>query len=144
MKQTLLIFAFLTINFTLFAQTKEQTRAKEGDKVWLIVNHIKDESKADYLNWINTYFMPLLINATDEITKKQYQNTRWLEPLRQNPDKSWTYVFIMDPVVPKTNYDITNLLTTKYGAEKATALNKEYESFFFVPTVVHNLKQTQH
>jgi hypothetical protein len=144
MKQTMLILAFLVSLSPVFAQTKEQNRAKEGEKVWLIINHIKDESKTDYVNWMNTYFLSLLVNTTDETTKKQYQNTRWLEPARQNDDKTWTYVFIMDPVIPKTNYDIAALLATKYGAEKAAALNKEYESYLAKPTIVHNLKQTQH
>jgi hypothetical protein len=144
MKQTLLVVFLLTASVSLFAQDKNTVRAHEGDKVWLIINQIKDDSKTAYLDWMNTHFLPLLANTTDETTKKQYQSTRWLEPIRQNTDKSWTYVFIMDPVIPKTNYDITTLLATKYGVEKAAALNKEYESFFAVPTVVHNLKQTQH
>jgi hypothetical protein len=144
MKQVMLLGIALTLCMTLNAQTKEQTRAKQGDMVWLIVNHIKDESKTAYVDFMNTHFLPLLSHTTDETVKKQYQSTRWLEPARQNADKTWTYVFIMDPVIPKTNYNITALLATKYGAEKAAALNKEYESYFATPTVAHVLKQTQH
>lgn len=144
MKKTWLVLALMVSLSSLFAQSKDQNRAKQGDMVWLIVNHIKNESKTDYLNWMNTHFLPVLVNTLDENTKKQYQHTRWLEPAQQNPDNSWTYVFIMDPVVPKTNYDISVLLTTTYGIDKAAALYKEYESFFAKPTEVHILKQTQH
>lgn len=144
MKQLLIIGFALALCINLTAQTKENNRAKEGDMVWLIVNHIKDDSKTAYVSFMDTHFLPLLVNATDETLKKQYQNTRWLEPNKQNADKTWTYVFIMDPVIRKSNYDITALLATKYGAEKAAALYKEYESYLATPTVAHVLKQTQH
>jgi hypothetical protein len=36
----------------------------------------------------------------------QYQQTRWLTPAQQNEDGTWTYVFIMDPVVADANYEI--------------------------------------
>jgi hypothetical protein len=144
MKRTWLILALMVSLSSLFAQNKELNRAKQGDMVWLIVNHIKNESKTDYLNWMNTHFLPVLVSTLDENTKKQYQHTRWLEPAQQNPDNTWTYVFIMDPVIPKANYDISALLATTYGTEKAAVLYKEYESFFAKPTEAHILKQTRH
>ena len=86
-----LLFVLVIVgSFSLKAQDKSVTRAKESEKVWVIVNFIKDEAKADYLSWMNTYFFPALKNSKDPVIQKQYQCTRWLEPLHQNADKTWT------------------------------------------------------
>ena len=139
----LLIVLMIVGSFSLKAQDKSVTRAKESEKVWVIVNFIKDEAKADYLSWMNTYFFPALKNSKDPVIQKQYQCTRWLEPLRQNADKTWTYAFIMDPVVPNANYDITFLLKQTYGEEKGGELAKQMESYFALPTTAYALMQSK-
>ena len=139
----LLVLLMIVGSFNLKAQDKSATRAKESEKVWVIVNFIKDEAKADYLSWMNTYFLPALSNSKDPVIQKQYQCTRWLEPLRQNSDKTWTYAFIMDPVVPNANYDIAFLLKQTYGEEKGAELSKQMESYFALPTLVYALMQSK-
>ena len=139
----LLVLLMIVGSFGLKAQDKSANRAKASEKVWVIVNFIKDEAKADYLSWMNTYFLPALTNSKDPVIQKQYQCTRWLEPIRQNADKTWTYAFIMDPVVPNANYDIAFLLKQTYGEEKGAELSKQMESYFALPTLVYALMQSK-
>jgi hypothetical protein len=122
--------------------TKEQTRAKTGDEVWVIVNYVKENSKPEFEQWIKDVFYPALHKSKDSMTKEQLNATRWLEPARQNEDKSWTYVWIMDPVVPNADYDITSLLNKAYGEEKGKAHWEKYQSFWSKPLEAHILKQT--
>ena len=122
--------------------TKEQTHAKTGEEVWVIVNYVKEDSKLAFEQWIKRVFYPALEKSQNPMTKEQLNATRWLEPARQNEDKTWTYVWIMDPVVPNADYDILNLLNTAYGEEKGKAHWEKYQTFWSKPLEAHILKQT--
>ena len=143
MKKMIFVATLMLSSLCVKAQTKEQTRAQEGQIVWVIINVIKDESKADYLAWMNATFLPAISQSTDVLVQQQYKSTRWLEPKKQNADKTWTYSFIMDPVVPNANYDIEWLLKKTYGDDKGIALYKTYLGFFGQPLVSYVFKQTK-
>lgn len=144
MKPLFLLLLTMVTFFPALAQesTKEQTRAKTGDEVWVIVNYIKEDSKPAFEQWIKDVFYPALHKSQDPMVKEQLKATRWLEPARQNEDKSWTYVWIMDPVVPKADYDMESLLNTAYGEEKGKAYWEKYQTFWSKPLEAHILKQT--
>lgn len=123
--------------------TKEQMRAKTGEEVWIIVTYVKEASKSEYEQWIKDIFYPALQQSKNPMNKAQLNATRWLEPAGQNEDKTWTYTWIMDPVVPKGDYDIPTLLNTAYGEEKGKAYWAKYETFWAKPVEMHVLKQTE-
>ena len=122
--------------------TKEQMRAKTGQDVWVIVTYVKDDSKSAFEQWAKTIFYPALQQSENPMHKAQLNATRWLEPAGQNEDKTWTYAWIMDPVVPDANYDIPLLLNTAYGEEKGKAHWEKYQTFWAKPVEAHVLKQT--
>ncbi len=124
------------------APTKEQMRAKSGEEVWVIVTHVKSDQKPAFEQWVKEIFYPALHKSQKPMNKEQLQSTRWLEPAAQNEDKTWTYVWIMDPVVPKGDYDIPTLLNTAYGEEKGKAHWEAYMAFWAKPVDMHVLKQT--
>lgn len=95
----LLLVAFL-LPLCAHAQSKSYTRSKEGDQVWLIVNYVKAESKQAFEKFMEEVFFKALTTSKIPERAEQYQKTRWLLPAQQNEDGTWTYVFIMDPVVP--------------------------------------------
>lgn len=74
--------------------------------------------------------------------KDQLKVTRWLEPAHQNEDKTWTYVWIMDPIIPNTDYDIPTFLNMEYGEEKGKEHWAKYQTFWAKPVEAHMLKQT--
>ena len=124
------------------APTKEQMRAKNGEEVWLIVTHVKGDQKPAFEQWVKEVFYPALHKSQNPMHKAQLNATRWLEPAAQNEDKTWTYAWIMDPVVPKADYDIPTLLNTAYGEEKGKAHWEAYMAFWAKTADAHILMQT--
>ena len=124
--------------------SKEQMRAKIGEEVWIIVSYIKNDSKSEFEKWIKEIFYPALQNSKNPMNKLQLNSTRWLEPANQNEDKTWTYVWIMDPVVPNGDYDIPTLLNKEYGEATGTEHWEKYQTFWAKPNEAHILKQTSY
>ena len=119
-------------------------RAKIGEEVWIIVSYIKNDSKSEFEKWIKEIFYPALQNSKNPMNKLQLNSTRWLEPANQNEDKTWTYVWIMDPVVPNGDYDIPTLLNKEYGEATGTEHWEKYQTFWAKPNEAHILKQTSY
>jgi hypothetical protein len=122
--------------------SREQMRAKDGDEVLIVVTYVKDESKSDFEKWINDVLYAALNKTTNPMKIDQLKVTRWLEPTQQNEDKTWTYVWIMDPIIPNTDYDIPTFLNKEYGEEKGKEHWEKYQTFWAKPVEVHALKQT--
>ena len=122
--------------------SKEQMRAKNGEEVWVIVTYVKDELKPEFEKFIKEVFYPALHKSQSPMSKLQLNSTRWLEPANQNEDKTWTYVWIMDPVVPNGDYDIPTLLNKEYGEAKGKEHWAKYQTFWAKPVDAHMLKQT--
>lgn len=123
---------------------KNNVRAREGDAVMLIVSSIKNDSKAAYEQFMEDKFFNLIRRSNLDGMDDQYRQTRWLGPARQNEDGSWTYAFIMDPLVDNGNYNFMPLFTEFYSERESMAMMKEYESFFTAPPQFHMLVQTAH
>jgi hypothetical protein len=120
---------------TLSAQNQNKS------KVWIVVSYVKEDAKADYEKWITDIFLEPMKTSQDTILKKQFDATRWLTPARQNKDKTWTFVFLMDPVVPKGDYDIEHFLVKTYGEAKGKNYFKQYEGFMASAAQVHVLNR---
>lgn len=123
--------------------SKKTLRANEGDHVWLIVNHVKAESRQAFEKFMDDVFFDILANSTNPVRKEQYRKLRWLVPAAPNEDGTWPYAFIMDPVIPGTDYDIQKLFEDKYNPEKAAELMRQYESFI-AGGMYKDLLQTKH
>ncbi len=121
---------------------KEQMRAKTGEEVWIIVTYVKADKKPAFEQWVKAVFYPALHKSENPMHEAQINATRWLEPAGQNEDKTWTYAWIMDPVVPKADYDIPTLLNAAYGEEQGNAHWEAYMAFWAKPVDMHILKQT--
>lgn len=122
--------------------SREQMRAKYGDEVLIVVTYVKDESKSDFEKWINDVLYAALNKTKNPMKIDQLKVTRWLVPTHQNEDKTWTYVWIMDPIIPNTDYDIPTFLNKEYGEEKGKEHWEKYQTFWAKSVEVHALKQT--
>jgi hypothetical protein len=126
------------------AVSTQLPRAKNGEEVWVIVSYIKADKKADYEKWLKEIFFAALHKTQSQQFNDQMKQTRWLTPKGQNEDKSWTYSFLMDPVVQGGDYDIPSLLNKEYGEEKGKAYLEQYMSFMAKPGEAHILQQTNY
>ncbi len=141
-KSLVLLVAFL-LPLCAFAQLKTYTGAREGDQVWLIVNYVKAESKQEFEQFMGDVFFKVLTTSLVPQRAEQYQKTRWLTPAQQNEDRTWTYAFIMDPVVANANYDIEKLFQEQYSPEKSAELFRQYESYV-ARSDFHVIVQSKH
>ena len=107
------------------AQQKAPARAlaAAGDTVWVVVNPVKADKRAQFERFVNEIFWPSAakLGAADQRTFRQ---TRVLNATRPEADGTYSYLFIMDPVLKGASYDILALLTKVYGKEKAAGYHK--------------------
>jgi len=133
MKNFRYLLAAILLSWTFSSLTAQESlqksQAKAGEKVWVIVLTVKNEHKANFEKWINEVMYPLLRNSKDKMRQDQLKSVRWLKPASQNTDQTWTYAWIMDPVVTGADYDLTVLLNQGYGEEKGKKHWEAYLSF---------------
>ncbi|QNF35839.1 hypothetical protein HUW51_13755 [Adhaeribacter swui] len=102
------------------SQSKQPPRisAAPGDSVWVIVNYVKADKRAQYERFVHEIFWPGA-NKLSKDEQKVFRQTRILHPTAAEPDGTYAYFFIMDPVIRKGNYDIENLLVKMFGETTA-------------------------
>ncbi|MFN7117474.1 MAG: hypothetical protein ACK4TA_11790 [Saprospiraceae bacterium] len=148
MKNITLLFVTLLLCATyvsLFAQESLQKKqAKVGEQVWLITVTIKNDQKSNFEKWINEVMYPALRNSKDKGKQDQLKSTRWLTPTAQNADQTWTYAWIMDPVVVGGNYEIPPFLKQVYGEELGQKHWEAYLSYLTKEPEVIALIQTNY
>lgn len=144
--KTLLLFlvALLAIRIAYGQTPALEKPAKPGETVLVVIVPVKADKKVEYEAWIRDIMYAGLYKSKNPMKKDQLKVTRYLTPVRQNDDKTWTFAFLMDPAIPKTNYDIPTFLNQEYGEEKGKQYWSQYESFLAGPVVVHALKQTDY
>ena len=143
----LLTLILLLIVPDLQAQTADKMpavkqRAAEGDTVWVLLNHIKYDKRQDFEKFTDEIFWPKAATL-DAADQRAFNQTRVLYPTEMNDDSTYTYVFIMDPVIPGEDYSISKFLTKMYGAEKAEEYLKSFEDWYASPQIRYVLVQTK-
>ncbi|MGE5351357.1 MAG: hypothetical protein ACM3MI_05920 [Clostridiales bacterium] len=125
---TLVTFIITGISFPGAANENKAanaTRAKENETVWVLLNHIKPDKRQQFEKFIHEIFWP----ASRRLSKADQQlfdQTRVLHPTEKEKDGTYTYVFIMDPVVKGGDYSIEKLLVKEYGKEKGDEFIKMF------------------
>jgi hypothetical protein len=112
------------------ASTRNNTtihqRAAEGEKVWVIINHVKADKRQQFERFVNELFWPMASKLGTE-EQKVFRQTRVLHPTKAEADGTFSYLFIMDPVIEGGDYNIEALLKKMYSAEKAAEYNRLFE-----------------
>ena len=90
-------------------------RAALNDTVWIGKDRIKADKVVPFEDFIFNYLEPAI-----KITDPGIRNSvRILKPVKPNKDGTYTYYYIIDPLVPAADYDMLTYLTAQYGKEKA-------------------------
>ncbi len=118
-------------------------RAAQGDTVWVLLNHIKADKREQFEEFVHEILWPLAdkLEPADQQVAKQ---TRVLHPVEMNKDSTYTYVFLMDPVITNANYQVMYYLKKGYGEEKAKEYSKMFEECYASPQVGYALIQSEH
>lgn len=103
-------------------------RAVVGDTVRVIINHVLPDKRGQFEQFTHEILLPAMIRMApaDEITARQMRQARLLYPTRMEPDSTYAYVFIVDPVATSRGYSFPDLFTRAYGSQKA----EEYMRMF--------------
>lgn len=146
--QLSLLFTFVLVSCSTFAQVdgtiKEKIRAKQGDKMLLVINYVKAEVKEDYMKFMEEVFFDAVVHSNTPLLQEQHRKTRWLLPQGQNEDQSWTFVYLMDPLVEEGDYQFPSVLQEKYTKEKVEALMKQYDAYLAAPPKIYPLIQSKY
>lgn len=97
-------------------------RSTVNDTILIIYNYIKADKVENFKKFNHEYLHPLFLKENNAATR----SARMLEPLRANEDGTYTYIYLMDPVVSTPGvYAFLPPFRREYGEEKAREIIKE-------------------
>ncbi len=142
MKNAIVIFILLTT--LVYGKSNAQSRAmaKSGESVWIFLNPVKADKREQFEKFLHEIFWPgakKLSNADQKV----FRQTRILHPTKQEADGTYSYFFIMDPVVEGGDYEIPSLLKKMYGETKGMEYNALFESSLAGPQIGYIEKQSK-
>jgi hypothetical protein len=117
---------------------RETIRAAEGEQMWVLLNHVKADKREQHERIVHHILMP----AVRQVAPSALRHTRYLHPAEQNEDGTYTYAFLMDPLIEGTDYDILSLLHKAYGKDKAEEYIGLWNESLASPQVGYHLVQS--
>lgn len=97
------------------------TRAAAGDTVSLIQYYVRPDGRARFEQFIQESYWPAVrqVAQTDPARVRGFLQTRIINPVRANADGTWTYVFMLDPMVTGESYRILEMLQQVFPEQEA-------------------------
>ena len=140
MKKYFLSSLFLILVGNINSQT---TESKQGDQMWVILNHVKADKRQQFEEFAYEVLLPALEeNAISNLTtRKMIGQTRMLEPRRANKDSSYTYIWLMDPLVKDAIYSYPGILKRVYSPEETKKYISMNNECLVSPQVAFPVKQ---
>jgi hypothetical protein len=117
---------------------RETIRAAEGERMWVLLNHVKADKREQQERFVHHILMP----AAKQVALSALRHTRFLHPAEQNEDGTYTYAFLMDPLIEGADYDILSLLQKAYGKDKAEKYIVLWNESLASPQVGYHLVQS--
>jgi hypothetical protein len=108
-------------------------RAGEGERVTICIETIKAEKKADFDRLLHQVLGP----AGLETNGRVFENTRLIEPSEANPDGTWSYLSILDPVIADGDYSTQHTLENKYGPAEGEKYSAAYRACYAAPVRIY-------
>ena len=100
--------------------------AKPNETVWVIAYPVKANKRAQYERFIHEIFWPGAKNLS-VVEQKVFKQTRVMHPTKPEADGSYTYLFIMDPLIRGADYSIESLVKKEYGVQKGSEYFKLFK-----------------
>lgn len=103
--------------------TNRKVQTMPGDTVWVVVNHVKPDKREQFERFVYELFWPASAKL-DEKAQQAFSHTRVLNPVSPEEDGTYTYVFLMDPLISGQDYWIDSILKKMYPANQAAEYYK--------------------
>lgn len=117
---------------------REDIRAHRGEDMLVLLNHVKVERCEAFEHFLHAILMPALAHVHPDV----YNKVRLLHPTMPNQDGTYTYIFLMDPMVPDAIYDIRKILCDFYKLELANEYMKIWDDALASPQVEYEMVQS--
>ena len=145
LKRTITFAVAFILCTGLYAQNNSNISsvAAPGDPMWVILNHVKADKRAQFEKYVYEVLLPALEkNAeSDPISRNIIKQTRMLEPSRANKDSSYTYIWLMDPLVKKADYSYPGILSRVHSPEETKKYISMQKECLVGPQVSYLVKQ---
>ena len=119
------------------AEKNAKLKAAQGDTVWIILNHVKEDKRDQFEKFSNIMFNAFekALNAgkLSEREIKSLENIRFLKPFKQNKDSSFTYIFLADPRFMNVKGSASYYLKKIYTEEETKKYAKMFTDCFAKP-----------
>ncbi len=112
-------------------------RAAPGQTMWVVLNHVRADHRDQFERFVHDIVKPM----AEEHAPDQFRQFRMLHPTRSNDDGTYTYAFLMDPLVVGGDYSFDGL-TDVYGAEKAREYLQLWQDTLASPQVGYEVVQS--
>ena len=116
---------------------RECNRAVEGERVWVLLTHIKPDRRQEFEHFIHDFIAPISARSEPNVLNR----TRFLLPAEPNEDGTYTYVFLMDPVVKDGIYSFEKILSLDYSPEETAVHLKLWNDSLASPQVGYEVIQ---
>ncbi len=117
---------------------RETVRAVNGERMWIRLNHVKADKRELFERFIHNILRP----AVEQVESAMFRQVRFLHPTEPNEDGTYTYVFLMDPLIEGADYGIRDLLKRAYGEEQAAAYDRMWDEAVASPQTGYELIQS--
>ena len=145
LKRTISLAVAFVLCTELYAQNNSNISsvAAPGDPMWVILNHVKADKRAQFEKYVYEVLLPALEkNAeSDPISRNIIKQTRMLEPSRANKDSSYTYIWVMDPLVRKANYSYKKIISGVHSPKETEKYLSMMGECLVGPQVSYLVKQ---
>ena len=145
LKGTISFAVVLVLCAGLYAQDhpKIYSVAASGDPVWVILNHVKADKRPQFEKFVYEVRLPALEKKaeSDPSSRKIIEHTRMLEATKADKDSSYTYIWLMDPVVKEANYSYPGVIGAVHSPEETEKYLSMVDECLVAPQVFYAVKQ---
>ena len=136
-------YLILIISFSIFSCNNKNVVASSGESMWVILNHVKADKRQQYEKFVYEILLPALEEGAkvDLTSKKIIEQTRMLEPRRANKDSSYTYIWLMDPIVKDADYSYPGILNKVYSPEETKKYISMNDECLVSPQIGYRVKR---
>jgi hypothetical protein len=119
--------ALLVLSVTTASAQSTPPRAKTGEKVDAVINVVKADKQAQFEDYLKKFDAAAVkAGATDPAIKRIVTQTRTLKPRKANEDGTFTYIFLMDPLVEGGEYDMVAIMKRVMPEAEANAVFQQF------------------
>ena len=136
-------YLILIISFSIFSCNNKNVVASSGESMWVILNHVKADKRQEFEKFVYEILLPALKEdaKVDLTSKKIIEQTRMLEPKRANKDSSYTYIWLMDPIVKDADYSYPGILNKVYSPEETKKYISMNDECLVSPQIGYRVKR---